>query len=624
MKRILFFITLFCVTIALNAQVYTEWVGLGDGYNWDDPYNWDREGVSETPQYGDSVVIEAEAVIYSGGGGESFESVELYGGANLLIQSDLYVIDFYMDDLSILSVELRSLSDYPKVLCDGYYIVEGDIELIFSNYVPQIGNTYQVIQGMEDTCFIPTVAFVPDIQAAGFEVTLAVQCQFDGILHTVTGINYTTAKYWTGAGDGFSWSDAANWNNNQLPDASSKVIINLSSGAFVSSTASSVYSISIGEGNTLSLTGVSLSVYSNIYNNDSGTIIWNGGIITRANSGVQAFIQNYGTINLNTPALKTLEGGFMIFNEGVINHNQGNLNINTGRIDNYFESIYNINADNIEIGYTVGTDHTLRFFYGSFLKKTAGNGISSINLTNFLASGFSNIISEQGTLAFGENISNTGILSGNGAFQMPSTYIEVGSIAPGASPGTLTFVGDLTTGTTANFNIEIDGPTAGVQYDQVIVTNAATLEGNINVTLGYAPANNASFEILKAATLNSCNFPSQIIVNYLGTDYTFDVVCNGTSLFLNSPGVLNVDNNEIVGVVVYPNPVSEHLYINTKNNLEGSWSLFNQLGQLVLSGKIENDTTKIVLDTLNEGLYIVKINDDNSDKMLIRKIIIMK
>ena len=43
-------------------------------------------------------------------------------------------------------------------------------------------------------------------------------------------------NYWTGAGDGVAWNQAANWSNNLLPTASSDLVITSGAGTDVTIT----------------------------------------------------------------------------------------------------------------------------------------------------------------------------------------------------------------------------------------------------------------------------------------------------------------------------------------------------------------------------------------------------
>lgn len=620
MKRLLFFMTLLCVSITTFAQV--EWIGIGDGYSWDDPLNWD---IGDIPYDGDDILINGAAVNF-GGSPFFYGSLELTGGANLLLQGDMFLYgDFTVDASSTLSIDLEHLNSFSKVILDGNYYFNGDADLLFSSYVPQIGNSYQIIQGLFGSCGTATTDIVPDYQTTGFEVYLGVQCQSEGVLYTVTDINYITAKAWDGEGGDSMWSNSANWDPNGVPTVNDKIIINLPTGGYVNTSGAgitSAYSILVGDNNTLAING-DLAMFSIIQVNDTGTILWNAGELSRTDTNVTSTIINYGNIVLDSPGLKEIENGFEIWNQGVMNLNQGNLNINNGEITNYNATQFNINGDNINIGYTSGTQHSLRNFGVSTIKKTAGDGTSSINLTNLLIDSGASVICQQGTLTFGENLTNYGNLGGSGNFQMPPTHVETGTIALGASPGILTFVGDLTTGVTADFNIEIDGPIVGVDYDQVVVTNAANIEGNLNVVLGYLPANDAEFEIIKAGTLGVCNLPETITADFGGNSIIFTVVCNNDSIYLTGPdSTLSNQGFSIQDVVLYPNPTSDYINVKMSIAIKGSWQLINQLGQLVVESNFEGNELEIIVKDVISGIYFLKITDLESNNTFTKKIIV--
>ena len=620
MKRFLLFTILLCFSITTFAQA--EWTGLGDGQSWNDPYNWFDE---EEPQNGDDVYIDGGQVVYYG---EPFAyaSLTLEGGANLFIANDIFLMgDFYVDEISTLTVSLEHLNSYAKVISDGYVDFYGDIDLSFNTYVPQIGNSYKVVEGIIGDCD-STTDVVPDSQTSGFEVSLDVECQSDGILHTVTDINYTTAKYWTGAGGDNFWANAANWNNNQLPNASSVVIINLNSGTYLATSGLaniSVNSILIGDGNTLSLSGGNLGVFSVIHINDTGTLVWNGGEISKTNPTGISTIINYGSVNLNTSTPKTILNGFEIWNYGNIEHNQGDLNINTGIISNFNSSKYNINGDNINIGYNSGVQHSLRNYGNSSIKKTAGSGISLINLTDFL--NYSTVASNQGILTISDNYNsaNYGTLAGNGSIALPIGLIEGGKIAPGNSTGILTFVKNLNTSANADYNIEINGPNPGTEYDQIIVEDDAILNGTINVTLGYLPADDAIFEVLTAGNIVHCNFPTQVTANYNGTDFTFDVLCQNNILYLHGPdAILSIADFDASELVIYPNPVNNILTIRLSRQVAGKWMLHNIIGQEVLKGGLTGLETNINTTSLESGFYALQIKDNRNNTVKVKKIIV--
>jgi len=96
-----------------------------------------------------------------------------------------------------------------------------------------------------------------------------------------------------------------------------------------------------------------------------------------------------------------------------------------------------------------------------------------------------------------------GILQGNGTLQVPGTsFTNAGTINPGASIGILSIAGDLPQTSSGVLNIEIGGPTPGVDYDQLQITGNATLGGTLNIGLtnGFRPGNGDNFEVLRFAS----------------------------------------------------------------------------------------------------------------------------
>lgn len=622
MKKYILFLIVTTFALTVNAQ--NEFTGQGDGYSWSDPLNW---SYGDIPDTGQDILIDGWSVI-TPGYFITYGTLELRGGALLFTENDILLSgDFIVDVPSTLQLFISDLNQFSKVVCQGNYYFNGTIDISFAGYVPQIGHSYPIIQGAQGSCGTPTTVFVLDQVSNGFEVTLGTLCQANNITYTVTDINYTTAIAWDGEGGDGQWQNPANWDPNGVPPSNSLLVFNLpGAGGYANTDLSGVteaYNIKIGQNNTLAVNG-DLLMTSSIYLSEGATLVWNGGKIYKSDPNIQSLILSDGEIVIDSPLLKELDNDMEIWVfKGDINHNQGDLNINNGKIILFNQNKYNINADGIDIGYTSGTTHELRLDIAAKLIKTAGNGTSTINLTDFRNEG--DILSEVGTLIINGTL-NPGPYSeygGSGTIQFPTGFVIDGELSPGSSPGILTVMGDMTTSTSATFNIEIDGPSAGTEYDQIIVTNEAILEGSINITLGYLPANYASFEIVTAGTLTTCNFPSQITANYNGTDYTFNVACQNNVLYLNGPGAtLTTSDFELNAVNTYPNPASDILNIATSYEIKGHWNLYNQLGQSVITGKLKSTETKINTSNLKSGFYALQIKDENSRTIVVKKILI--
>lgn len=627
MKQILLFISILGFSFG-SIQAQIQWTGGGDGYSWEQAANWDG-GV---PTAGSHVIIEVNGsteFIQINEPVPELGSLQLLGFAHLTLSpnnEELIISgDLTIDYDATLRVSIYDLNRYSKVVVGGKYYISGRVDLSFTLYVPQIGNSFKVVEGSFGACDISTT-YTYFGRNFGFDIILGVQCQTDGILQTVSDIHYTTAKIWDGEAGDDMWTTAANWSPNGVPTADDRVIINLPSGGYCKTGASGlieVYSLSIGDNNTLAING-DLKVFLRINNNAAGTIDWNGGAISRKNADAPySWFDNYGTININSPQIKAIENTMWITNYGTIEFNQGTLNINNGGLQNSKGSVFNINDDNITIGYIGAGRHRFNNSFGAIIRKTNGSGVSSINLDEF-ANYDSTIESHQGTLAFGETLNGTGgTLTGSGSFQLPPGHILNGNLNPGNSPGILSFVGDVTAGSGAVFNIEIDGPSAGTEYDQIIISNEAVLDGILNPILGYLPDDDASFVIVTATTLTSCNFPSQITRSFEGTEFTFDVVCQDNKLYLNGPmATLNTPEMDKHSVAIYPNPVNDILYIKLGDNINGNWQLVNSVGQMVKEGLIKGKDLSIDLNEVALGWYVLKLRDENSNLRLHKKILV--
>jgi hypothetical protein len=94
---------------------------------------------------------------------------------------------------------------------------------------------------------------------------------------------------------------------------------------------------------------------------------------------------------------------------------------------------------------------------------------------------------------------SSGVLGGNGVFNFAgATLTNEGTVSPGVSPGVLTIEGNLPWASTARFDVEIGGFTAGSQHDQLILSNPADLGGTIRAGLinGFFPKKDDAFTVL--------------------------------------------------------------------------------------------------------------------------------
>ncbi|MEO8427051.1 MAG: putative Ig domain-containing protein, partial [Verrucomicrobiota bacterium] len=125
-----------------------------------------------------------------------------------------------------------------------------------------------------------------------------------------------------------------------------------------------------------------------------------------------------------------------------------------------------------------------------------------------------------------------GVLAGNGT--VFGSVTNNGVVSPGASPGRLIIRDDYTQTANGALNIELAGVSPGVTFDQLIVSNAVTLAGALNVTLpnGFYPAPDFIFtNVIRAASsagaFSTFNYPTNIIglqINYGVTNVDIEVI----------------------------------------------------------------------------------------------------
>lgn len=100
----------------------------------------------------------------------------------------------------------------------------------------------------------------------------------------------------------------------------------------------------------------------------------------------------------------------------------------------------------------------------------------------------------------------------------------------------------------------------------------------------------------------------------------------GSDFFVAKYGLNNgncalstVTQNEVEKVMVYPNPATTELFVNTQEKI--SYTIYNILGTKVANGEVENTTTPIAISHLANGNYIIQIKNTAGE---VKKVKFMK
>ena len=128
----------------------------------------------------------------------------------------------------------------------------------------------------------------------------------------------------------------------------------------------------------------------------------------------------------------------------------------------------------------------------STLTTTGASNVAASSTVNVASSATisAGTFSVNGTLggAGGKFVSSGATLAGNGTILGVTTIGDSGTLAPGNSPGLLTFTGGLAFNhENAKAAFEVNGTGRGTGYDAVDVSGALTYNGDLTVNFGYSP-----------------------------------------------------------------------------------------------------------------------------------------
>jgi T5SS/PEP-CTERM-associated repeat protein len=209
-------------------------------------------------------------------------------------------------------------------------------------------------------------------------------------------------------------------------------------------------------------------------------------------------LSNLGNISGSGAVVGKLTGGA----DKVISASGGNLSLGNSSVAGAyaFEGELRVGASQVEL---LSADQA---FLGASTTLAAGgqlassNGMSlgagralSFNGDSTVVGNFSNhgaVVGDGGTLAFSGDVSGAGSYSGNVAFKA--------AFNPGNSPASVSFNGGNATFETGSvLNLEVFGPVAGAQYDQLVNINTLTFNGSLNLIFAndYVPLAGSSFAL---------------------------------------------------------------------------------------------------------------------------------
>ena len=250
-------------------------------------------------------------------------------------------------------------------------------------------------------------------------------------------------------------------------------------------------------GATLAFSTGNLSATGRMVGAPSGTVVFENGNFYA--DGAEAVLAFTGT------GLRWLDGSFARRGEGTW-VNAERLVV-AGASQKYVQGATLVNRKRVEMG------GPLQLYNGGYLvNDTTGTFqvADGATISNYAANLFTNrgLFEKTGTgsATVSASFTNTsrGTIGGEGVLQFSRLVRNDGAVAPGLSPGLLTWTGAFgMDSTSAALDVEIGGAAAGTGYDRLHATGAARLDGVLRVRLtgGYKPAEGAAFHVLTASSI---------------------------------------------------------------------------------------------------------------------------
>ena len=168
--------------------------------------------------------------------------------------------------------------------------------------------------------------------------------------------------------------------------------------------------------------------------------------------------------------------------------------------------------------------------------------------------------------------------------------------------------------------MELNGNDQGVDYDLLTVDGDASLEGGIDIILGFAPNINDEFIVLDTSgpgdSIDLCDLPASASASFGGTNYEFSIACrNGNEVVLTVTNeTLSLDDLDTTSFNLYPNP-SKNLITVTGITVTDI-KVYDLNGRFVAYSK----SNSLSIKNLNNGVYILKISNSRGEP-IIRKVI---
>ncbi len=305
-----------------------------------------------------------------------------------------------------------------------------------------------------------------------------------------------------------------------------------------------------------------------------GASSWTG--TAKFSNGHAATLVNAGTMTISGPETRSFFAGTFL-NEGTIIHQEGELTFSSGMSNSGSVMIEGGLVRQQGFNATGGTDSgRYEVAAGSQLLFVGGNRTLTEDAT----------LAGEGSVGINFGLTNNGVWSPG---------------PPSGGIGTLAIITDYPASGT--LEIEIGGTTPAMEYDQLIVSGAATLGGKLDVSFAnsFQPTIGDRFLIIDATGGATGSYDEIVLPN--GVDAFVEVSTGGAELVIGTR-VSNEKASDLPDTFalteVYPNPFSQNGNLSFEVPTRG-------LVQIAIYDALGRQTTVLVDEDKNPGRYTVPI-----------------
>lgn len=112
--------------------------------------------------------------------------------------------------------------------------------------------------------------------------------------------------------------------------------------------------------------------------------------------------------------------------------------------------------------------------------------------------------------------------------------------------------------------------------------------------------------------------PTQTVFYFDYTDQTWYYTSSQTMIRMNFDQASGMEETAEPDFQLHPNPAQNHVTLTLNYNYDGIIQVFNVAGQCVKTQKMQGLTTNLSTSELNDGVYFIKMNGGNAQKLIVQ------